>query len=70
MTELMGLLEWAMKVLTVIGLLAVLFFFAVGFMVIYSNVRAQIELWKARKHFERFGKLPPKIQDALDNERE
>lgn len=62
----MQYIEWAVVCLSVIGLLILCFFAWVGFRVLYGNYIQNLMAWKARKHWERFQKLPEGMRKALD----
>lgn len=62
----MQYIEWAVLCLSAIGLLALCIFAWVGFRVLYSNFTQHLMAWKARRHWERFQKLPEEMRKALD----
>lgn len=62
----MKFLEWAVLCLAMMGLLALCFFAWIGFRVLYANYIKHLMAWKARRHWERFEKLPEGMRKALD----
>jgi hypothetical protein len=62
----MKFIEWAVICLSMFGLLALCVFAWVGFRVLFSNFMQYLLAWKARRHWERFQRLPKGMQDALD----
>ena len=62
----MKYIEWGVLALAFLGLLAICVFAWVGFRVLYGNFIQFLMAWKARRHWERFQKLPKGMQEALD----
>lgn len=62
----MKYIEWAVLCLAGIGLLALCFFAWVGFRVLFGDFMQFLMAWRARKHWERFQKLPEGMRKAID----
>jgi hypothetical protein len=62
----MQYIEWAVLCLSGVGLLALCVFAWVGFRVLYGNFIQHLMAWKARRHWERFQKLPEGMRKAID----
>jgi len=62
----MKYIEWAVMGLAGLGLLALCVFAWVGFRVLFANYTQHIMAWKARRHWERFQKLPEGMRKAID----
>jgi hypothetical protein len=62
----MKYIEWAVMGLAGLGLLALCVFAWVGYRVLLSNFTQFLVGWKARRHWERFKKLPEGMRKAID----
>lgn len=62
----MKYIEWAVMGLSMLGLLAMCLFAWIGFRVLYADYTKTILAWRARRHWERFEKLPKGLKEKLD----
>jgi hypothetical protein len=62
----MQYIEWAVMCLAGLGLLSLCFFAWVGFRVLFGDFMQFLMAWRARRHWERFQKLPEGMRKAID----